>query len=225
MRAKKYLESITTDYGPLKTLTASGVYFGFHFNFLFISAISGLLKPCPKKCKCNVCLDEVITSPEAKLSLKRKDVDSRTANISKSDSVKETDKLPVKKRDGSPLTSYSEGDYKKRRHGDGDSDSKSRTPSQSQVSRQLPSKSSSGRDKSVYSKSQERSEHSSSKPAASTNSPGSKPASSVPKYDIISPATLSSTKTISTSVSSSPSLTHMEIHCAEWVKGIILRKF
>ena len=179
----------------------------FWFVFLLVlflkikTAISGLLKPCPKKCKCNVCLDEVITSPEAKLSLKRKDVDPRTATISKSDSVKETDKLPVKKRDGSPLTSSLESDYKKRKHGDGDSDSKSRAPSQSQVSRQLPSKSS--RDKSVYSKSQERSEHSSSKPAASTNSPGSKPASSVPKYDIISPATLSSTKTISTSGQSS----------------------
>ena len=176
--------------------------------FLHNKNISGLLKPCPKKCKCNVCLDEVITSPEVKQSLKRKDGDPRTTVVSKSDSVKETDKLPVKKRDGSPLTSYSESDYKKRKHGDGESDAKSRTPSQSQVSRQLPSKSSSsGRDKSVYSKSQERSEHSSSsKPAASTNSPGSKPASSVPKYDIISPATLSSTKTISTSVSSSPSV-------------------
>jgi len=46
-KTKKYLESITTDYGPLKTLTASG-----------------LLKPHPRKCKCNVCCDEPLTSPE-----------------------------------------------------------------------------------------------------------------------------------------------------------------
>ena len=148
----------------------------------------------------------MITSPEAKQSLKRRDGDPRTNNVNKSDSVKESDKLPVKKRDGSPLTNYSESDHKKRKHGDGDSDAKSRTSGHSQVSRQLPSKSSSGRDKLSYSKSLERSEHSSSKPAASTNSPGSKPGSSAPKYDIISPATLSSTKTISTSVSSSPTV-------------------
>ena len=28
--------------------------------------IAGLLKPHPKKCKCNVCMDEEITSPETK---------------------------------------------------------------------------------------------------------------------------------------------------------------
>lgn len=32
VRAKKYLESITTDYGPLKTLTASGLYTGLYFS-------------------------------------------------------------------------------------------------------------------------------------------------------------------------------------------------
>merc|ERR1719192_1195503 len=48
-KTRKYLESITTDYGPLKTLTASG-----------------LLKPHPKKCKCSACSDEVLTSSPEK---------------------------------------------------------------------------------------------------------------------------------------------------------------
>ena len=63
-KTRKYLESITTDYGPLKTLTASGL---FHFIWSKLMILSpGLLKPHPKKCKCSACSDEVLTSSPEK---------------------------------------------------------------------------------------------------------------------------------------------------------------
>ena len=160
------------------------------------------MKPCPKKCKCNVCMDEETTSPELQNRMKKEEKEFRTPV--KSDSSKETDKLPVKKRDGSPLVGSQESENKKRKH-DSESDSKNRlSQTQSSHSRQLTSKSSSSRDKAA-SKSQEQPSSNIKLPSSTGSSP-SKLSPSISKTDIISPATLSSTKSISSSLTSAPSV-------------------
>ena len=51
----KYLENIQTDYGPLKTLTASG-----------------RLKPHSRKCRCSVCRGEETSPKTDKLKAKKR---------------------------------------------------------------------------------------------------------------------------------------------------------
>ena len=51
----KYLENIQTDYGPLKTLTASG-----------------MLKPHSRKCRCSVCRGEETSPKTDKLKAKKR---------------------------------------------------------------------------------------------------------------------------------------------------------
>ena len=60
-------------------------------------------------------MDEETTSPELQNRMKKEEKEFRTPV--KSDSSKEMDKLPVKKRDGSPLVGSQESENKKRKHG------------------------------------------------------------------------------------------------------------
>jgi len=216
----KYLESITTDYGPLKTLTASG-----------------LLKPHPKKCKCSVCMDEELTSPEVQKKVKReerkeeKKEDKREEKRDKKDNKMEIEKSKPKKREATPEVDETDGNsakdlaLKRKKKLELQTQEKEepkqvKTPSQSQIvqkpnppivsSKLVSPKPSQPRDKPAP-KPQEKSEQPSpiipkSNPAITSSSP-TKTSPSISKSEIISPPTLTTTKPLLTSpVTCTPSV-------------------
>jgi len=213
-KVRRYLESITTDYGPLKTLTASG-----------------MLKPHPKKCKCNVCMDEELTSPELQKKVKREEKREERKDKKEFISSKmEIEKPKPKKRDASSDYDETDGNsardlaLKRKRKPDipvseKEESKQVKTPSQSQivqkpmpqsssVNKMLSPKPSQPRDKTLPN-SQEKSEPSATTPKSTpiTTSSPSKPSQTLSKTEIISPATLTTTKPILTSpVTCTPSV-------------------
>lgn len=218
-KVRKYLESITTDYGPLKTLTASG-----------------LLKPHPKKCKCNVCMDEELTSPEVQKKVKREDKreekrdEKREEKRDKKDNKMEIEKSKPKKREASPEIDETDGNsskdlaLKRKKKPEMQTPEKEepkqiKTSSQSQIvqkptpptntSKMLSPKPSQPREKPAPKPPQEKSEPSPNIPKATpvTTSSPSKTSPSLSKAEIISPPTLTTTKPILTSpVTCTPSV-------------------
>lgn len=218
-KVRKYLESITTDYGPLKTLTASG-----------------LLKPHPKKCKCNVCMDEELTSPEVQKKVKREDKreekrdEKREEKRDKKDNKMEIEKSKPKKREASPEVDETDGNsskdlaLKRKKKPEMQTPEKEepkqiKTSSQSQIvqkptpptntSKMLSPKPSQPREKPAPKPPQEKSEPSPNIPKATpvTTSSPSKTSPSLSKAEIISPPTLTTTKPILTSpVTCTPSV-------------------
>lgn len=218
-KVRKYLESITTDYGPLKTLTASG-----------------LLKPHPKKCKCNVCMDEELTSPEVQKKVKREDKreekrdEKREEKRDKKDNKMEIEKSKPKKREASPEIDETDGNsskdlaLKRKKKPEMQTPEKEepkqiKTSSQSQIvqkptqptntSKMLSPKPTQPREKPAPKPPQEKSEPSPNIPKATpvTTSSPSKTSPSLSKAEIISPPTLTTTKPILTSpVTCTPSV-------------------
>jgi len=215
-KTRKYLESITTDYGPLKTLTASG-----------------LLKPHPKKCKCSACSDEVLTSSpekskkdEKQESIKREGHKQEVpAFKSKNSEVEKT--KHQRKREPSVDMDDPDGDRdqsKKRKKEPEKTESRSKPPSSSSSAPTLTSSLPTPNSSHSHTKSTERltssSRHSSPKPHfskhhSSRTEPTSTPSSkqtpttssspsklsspSIHKSEIIAPPTLTTTKPMLTS--------------------------